>query len=68
MLSNKKLVTVFSVLGVAIGCIWPALSDVIDTGALLDEFGFRKVRPYFIPRIVTNLTGGHISLKYGLKV
>ena len=30
--------------------------------------GAKKVSPLFIPKLLTNLAAGHISIKFGLKV
>ena len=44
------------------------LEDIVSTGRALAEQGYRKVSPYFVPRILTNMAAGLISIKYSLKV
>ncbi|CAL8115812.1 unnamed protein product [Orchesella dallaii] len=43
------------------------LQDIQDTGSILDEKGYSRVSPYFIPRVLPNLAAGQISIKYGLQ-
>lgn len=55
----------FQATGVAIGgCSVCAVQDMIDNGVSFN-LGYNKVSPFFIPRILTNLIAGHISIKYG---
>jgi len=35
--------------------------------SVLVEKGPRRVTPFFIPSLIINLAGGHVSIKYGLK-
>lgn len=55
-------------IGVAVGMGMLDLQDVIDTGKTLEEKGYSRVSPYFIPRILPNLSAGQISIKYGFQV
>ena len=44
------------------------LEDIVETGVTLRERGYKRVTPYFIPRILINMAAGHISIRHGLKV
>lgn len=53
-------------IGVCVGMGMFDLSDVYNSyNTLLD--GYNQLSPYFIPRILPNMAGGHISIKYGLQ-
>ena len=52
--------------GVAVGMGMADLNDIINTGKSLDQ-KYSKVSPYFIPKILTNMAAGHISIKYGFQ-
>ena len=43
-----------------------SIADIIDSGANLEK-SFRKLSPYFIPKVLTNMTAGHVSLRHGLR-
>jgi len=43
-----------------------SITDILDAGHSLDT-SFRKLSPYFIPKVLTNMAGGHISLRHGLR-
>ena len=45
-----------------------SLNDVVEAGQLLNEQAYRRISPYFIPKILANMAAGQISLKYRLKV
>jgi len=53
--------------GVAIGSGIGNLDEIGEVYSLLREKGYRKISPYFIPKILINLAGGHISIRYGFK-
>lgn len=55
-------------IGVAVGMGMLDLQDVVDTGKTLQDRGYSRVSPYFIPRILPNLSAGQISIKYGFQV
>lgn len=52
--------------GVAVGVGMVDLQDIYETKAQLDR-GYNRVSPFFIPRILPNLAGGQISIKYGFR-
>ncbi|RLO04550.1 hypothetical protein DYB28_006431, partial [Aphanomyces astaci] len=53
--------------GVAIGAGIGNLQEIVDTGALIQQQKFRRVSPFFVPRILINLAAGHVSMMHGLK-
>lgn len=53
--------------GVAVGTGMVSLDDIVHTGAILKEKGYKRVSPHFVPKILANMASGLISLKYGLK-
>lgn len=52
--------------GVTLGMGMIDLVDVYDTNDLLQK-SYNKVNPYFVPRILTNMAAGLISIKYGFR-
>uniref|UniRef100_A0A2P2HWE2 3-oxoacyl-[acyl-carrier-protein] synthase n=1 Tax=Hirondellea gigas TaxID=1518452 RepID=A0A2P2HWE2_9CRUS len=52
--------------GVAIGMGMVDLQDVLATGKALEQ-RYSKVNPFFIPRLLTNMAAGQISIKYGFQ-
>ncbi|KAG6610077.1 beta-ketoacyl-acyl-carrier-protein synthase II [Phytophthora cinnamomi] len=53
--------------GVAIGAACGNIQEVMDVGQLIKEKKFRRVTPFFVPRILINLAAGHVSIEHGLK-
>lgn len=43
------------------------LLEIGKTSALVEKGQARKVSPYFVPRILTNLPSGYVAMKYGMK-
>ncbi|EGZ16003.1 3-oxoacyl carrier protein synthase [Phytophthora sojae] len=53
--------------GVAIGAACGNIQEVMDVGQLIKERKFRRVTPFFVPRILINLAAGHVSIEHGLR-
>ncbi|XP_054718062.1 3-oxoacyl-[acyl-carrier-protein] synthase, mitochondrial-like [Uloborus diversus] len=64
-LPNEELKQVTT--GVAVGTGMVDLLDIVSTGNVLKSKGYNKVSPFFVPRILSNMSAGHIAIKYGLK-
>ncbi|XP_012277944.1 3-oxoacyl-[acyl-carrier-protein] synthase, mitochondrial isoform X2 [Orussus abietinus] len=52
--------------GVAVGIGMIDLADVCNTHEAMKE-SYRKVSPYFVPRILPNMAAGRISIAYGFR-
>lgn len=52
--------------GVAVGSGIGSFHDIYDNLVLFNKGGYRKVQPLFIPKLLTNMAAGNISIKYGL--
>ncbi|KAJ1335425.1 beta-ketoacyl-ACP synthase II [Microdochium nivale] len=53
--------------GVCIGSGIGNLEELYDTALAFEEFGYRKVTPLFVPKILINLAAGLVSMKYGFQ-
>ncbi|XP_065903680.1 3-oxoacyl-[acyl-carrier-protein] synthase, mitochondrial-like [Dysidea avara] len=53
--------------GVCIGTGMVDLEEIVQTGTMLNTGLYKKISPYFIPRILPNMAAGHVSIRYGLE-
>jgi 3-oxoacyl-[acyl-carrier-protein] synthase II len=53
--------------GVAVGSGIGSFEDVYENSVNFSQSGYKKVQPLFVPKILTNMAAGNISIKYGLK-
>lgn len=53
--------------GVLVGAGLGGLPTIEKYHAALQEGGYKKISPFFIPMLIINLAPGHISIKYGAK-
>ncbi len=53
--------------GVLIGSGIGGLDEIDKTSQLMKEKGPRRISPFFVPAALINLTGGHVSIKYGFR-
>lgn len=51
--------------GILIGSGMGGLQSFYDTSLLLKEFGYKKVSPFYIPSIITNMVGGLLGIDLG---
>ena len=43
-----------------------SLHDIVESSRLLDQ-SFKKLSPYFVPKILSNLAAGHVSIKHNFR-
>ena len=53
--------------GVMMGAGIGGLQGIYDNAVSFNEFGMKKMSPFFIPSVLINLISGNVSIKYGLK-
>ncbi|GFO32793.1 3-oxoacyl-[acyl-carrier-protein] synthase [Plakobranchus ocellatus] len=53
--------------GVCIGTGMAPLEEIADAGEQLRQGNYRKISPWFIPRITINMAAAHVNLAYGFK-
>lgn len=52
--------------GVCISSGIGAIDDIIE-GQVSFQSGYKKLSPYFVPKVLSNMAAGHISIRHGLK-
>ena len=53
--------------GVMIGAGIGGLQGIYENSISFNEFGMKKISPFFIPSVLINLISGNVSIRYGLK-
>ncbi|ODV77064.1 3-oxoacyl-synthase [Suhomyces tanzawaensis NRRL Y-17324] len=53
--------------GVAVGSGIGSFHDIHDNATSFTTGGYKKVQPLFIPKLLTNMAAGNISIKHGLQ-
>ena len=53
--------------GVMIGAGIGGLEGIYENSISFNEFGMKKISPFFIPSVLINLISGNVSIRYGLK-
>ncbi|ABN68392.2 3-oxoacyl-[acyl-carrier-protein]- synthase [Scheffersomyces stipitis CBS 6054] len=53
--------------GVAVGSGIGSFHDVYENSTQFSQSGYKRVQPLFIPKLLTNMAAGNISIKYGLQ-
>ena len=53
--------------GVMMGSGIGGLEGIYENSLMFNEFGMKKISPFFIPSVLINLISGNVSIKFGLK-
>lgn len=53
--------------GVMMGAGIGGLQTIYENSLSFNEFGMKRISPFFIPSVLINLISGNVSIKYGLK-
>ena len=54
-------------IGVTIGTGVGGIQTLEDQQHVIDQKGARRVSPQFVPKMIANIAGGHLSIRWGLK-
>jgi len=54
-------------IGVTIGTGVGGIQTLEDQQRVIDQKGARRVSPQFVPKMIANIAGGHLSIKWGLR-
>ena len=53
--------------GIMMGAGIGGLQGIYENAVSFNEFGMKKISPFFIPSVLINLISGNVSIKHGLK-
>ena len=53
--------------GVYVGSGIGGIGDIAESAVSLERDGFKSISPFFIPKALTNLAGGQIAMRYGMR-
>tara|TARA_Y100001970_G_C14242417_1_gene865760 strand:- start:639 stop:1880 length:1242 start_codon:yes stop_codon:yes gene_type:complete len=53
--------------GVTIGTGVGGIQTLEEQHSIIEKKGARRVSPQFVPKMISNIAGGHLALKWGLK-
>jgi 3-oxoacyl-[acyl-carrier-protein] synthase II len=67
LLENDEIIASKKRFGVALGSGIGSFHDIYENSVNFNESGYKKVQPLFIPKLLTNMAAGNISIKYGLQ-
>ena len=54
-------------IGVTIGTGVGGIQTLEDQQRVIDQKGARRVSPHFVPKMIANIAGGHLSMRWNLK-
>jgi len=54
-------------IGVTIGTGVGGIQTLEDQQKVIDQKGARRVSPQFVPKMIANIAGGHLSIRWGLR-
>ncbi|XP_015771893.1 PREDICTED: 3-oxoacyl-[acyl-carrier-protein] synthase, mitochondrial-like [Acropora digitifera] len=53
--------------GVSVGMGMTGLSDTLEAGDALNKKGYKRVKTFYVPRVLLNMPAGLISMTFGLQ-
>lgn len=53
-------------IGTCIGSGMSSVREIASATRTVEQKGYRKLSPHFVPKVLTNSAAGHLSLEYGL--